>query len=117
MSSVLIADDDQLTSSLLQTLFELEGLEATCVAEAGEVIPAIEEQRPSVVLLDLYWGRKEGTALIREIRASPAIASTPVIVFSGEDKTQETLAAGADLFLTKPLDPTRLVEIVKEMAG
>jgi CheY-like chemotaxis protein len=117
LTSVLIADDDQLTSSLLQTLFELEGVDAVCVTEAGEVVSAIEQQRPSLVLLDFFWGRRESTPLIRQIRSSPAIAPTPIIVFSGDDKTQEALAAGADRFLVKPLDPTRLVEIVKEMAG
>jgi DNA-binding response OmpR family regulator len=117
LTDVLIADDDQLTSSLLQTLFELEGMEATCVIEAGEVVSAVEEQRPSLVLLDFFWGRRGSAPLIRQIRSSPGIASTPILVFSGEDKTREALAAGADRFLTKPFDPTMLVEIVKEMAG
>ena len=113
----MIVDDDRLTSSLLQTLFELEGFEVTCVAESGKVISSIEEQKPSVVLLDFHLGNTESTAFIRQIREVPGIASVPIIVFSGEDKAEETLAAGADRFLIKPFDPSGLVEIVKEMAG
>jgi DNA-binding response OmpR family regulator len=115
LKTLMIVDDDRLTSSLLQTLFELEDFAVTCVAESAMVIASIEEQEPSIVLLDFHLGNTESTAIIRQIRQVPAIARTPILVFSGEDKAEETLAAGADRFLIKPLNPTKLVEIVKQM--
>jgi two-component system phosphate regulon response regulator PhoB len=115
MTKILIADDNRLTIDLLQTLFELEGYDVICLNNSRSVVSTAEEQKPAIILLDFYLGGTESTRLIREIRQIPAIASTPIIVFSGAEKGAEVLAAGADRFLFKPFSPSELLEMIKTL--
>ena len=117
MIKLVIVDDDRLTSSLLQTLFELEGFDVICVAESNRVIPVVEREEPSAVLLDFHVGSTESTTLIRQMRGNPRLAGMSIVVFSGEDRSKETLAAGANRFVLKPFAPDSLVQIVREMAS
>lgn len=117
MTKILIVDDNHLTVDLLQTLFELEGYQVTCLRSGHSVISTTKELRPEVILLDFYLGGTESTELVREIRQTPEIASTPIVVFSGAEKEAEVLAAGADKFLFKPFPPSELLDIVQTLAN
>ena len=112
---VLVADDNILTTSLLQTLFEMEGFEVICVNDGRKVVSSIQEHEPAVVLMDYHLGGIEGTTLIPQVRDIPSVANVPIVVFSGADKAPEALAAGADRFVGKPFEPTELVELINEL--
>jgi CheY-like chemotaxis protein len=115
VTQILIVDDNQLTIELLQTLFELEGYQATCLRNGHSVISTAKELKPEIILLDFYLGGTESTELVREIRETPEIANIPIIVFSGAEKEAEVLAAGADRFLFKPFPPSELLEMVQTL--
>jgi len=112
---VLVADDNLLTTSLLQTLFEMEGFEVICVNDGPKVVSSIQEHEPDVILMDYHLGSIEGTTLIPQIRDIPKVAAVPIVVFSGADKAPEALAAGADRFVGKPFEPTELVDLISEL--
>lgn len=113
MTRILIVDDNLLTIELLQTLFELEGYQVTCLRNSQSVVSTAKELRPAVILLDFYLGGTESTGLVREIRQTPDIANTPIVVVSGAEKEAEVLAAGADRFLFKPFLPSELLAVVQ----
>jgi DNA-binding response OmpR family regulator len=115
VTKILIADDDQLTTVLLQTLFEMEGIRAVCVNDSRSVLSSIEAERPALVLLDYYLGGIESTALVRQIRDTPAIHDVPIVILSGADRAAETLDAGADRFLGKPFEPDKLLAIINDL--
>jgi CheY-like chemotaxis protein len=76
------------------------------------------EHAPDVVLLDLHLPDVHGRDVLRELRADPRTAHTPVVIISA-DATPRTVDAllgeGADAFLTKPLDVRAFLSTVEEM--
>lgn len=117
MAQVLIVDDNLLTIELLQTLFELEGYQVTCLRSGQDVISTAQELKPKIILLDFYLGGIESTGLVREIRQTADIADIPIVVLSGAEKEAEVLAAGADKFLFKPFPPSELLAIVQTLTN
>lgn len=72
----------------------------------AQALRDITATRPDLVIMDLNVGSDSGVAAIEEIRRSQTIASTPVILVSGETEREESwaVAAGADAYLSKPFD-------------
>jgi DNA-binding response OmpR family regulator len=104
----MIVDDDATTTSLLQTLLELDGYEVIVVALGNDVIPKAESDPPDLILMDYHLNDIHGVEILKAIRAHAQFANLPVIMASGMDKSDEVLAAGANHFLTKPFEPADL---------
>jgi CheY-like chemotaxis protein len=113
---VLIADDDSALRAVLRTLLELEGL--TC-AEAGDGWEAVEVARshpPRCVLLDLGMPGLDGFAVARWLRADPRTRGAHVHCLTGHVDPLSRLQAaqaGCELFLTKPVEPSALLQAVR----
>jgi CheY-like chemotaxis protein len=89
-------------------------LEATDGAQAWAMV---QENKPSLVLLDVQMPGLSGLEVLRLIKADPALKKTRVILLTS--KAQETdietgLLAGADFYLTKPFSPLDLLSRVEE---
>ena len=110
---ILIVDDDPMTCRLLETIFKMEGFNAISITVAGRVIPILEEETPSLVIIDYHLAGEEGVELIRPIRENRTTANTPVIMTSAIDRTKESLEAGAEGFIIKPFDMDKIVEQVR----
>ncbi len=111
MPTVLVVEDDLHIAAALRELFALEGL-AVVIAPDGAA--ALEQLRrdPScdAVLLDMHMPVMDGRAFLAARRQDPALASIPVVVFSGQDT-----ALDGDVFekLYKPADPDDIVAAVR----
>ena len=71
--------------------------------------------RPDLILLDLGMPRKEGHAVLTEIKRDPALSCIPVIVFTSSDTESDVLKAyelGASCYVKKPSDLTKFNEVV-----
>jgi PAS domain S-box-containing protein len=108
---ILAADDNADMRAYLRRL-----LEPHCVVEAvpdGEAaLAAMRARRPDLVLADVMMPGLDGFALLRAIRADPALADIPVIMLSaraGEESRVEGLEAGADDYLVKPFSARELI--------
>lgn len=69
--------------------------------------------RPAIIILDLNLPRKDGREVLKEIKSDPALALTPVIIFSGSDAPQDIstcYALCANCYIVKPRDLYRLTE-------
>lgn len=109
MAKVLLADDDFTMVSLLKTLLGMEGYQVTTLWDKkGDILDNIREEKPDILLIDIYLGDRNGIEVVRQIRQTPDLASLRVIMASGIDKTEECMAAGADSFLLKPYMPEEL---------
>ena len=72
--------------------------------------------KPAIILLDLNLPRKDGRAVLAEIKSDSSLASIPVIVFSGSDAPQDISACyalHANSYIVKPRDLTGLTETVE----
>jgi diguanylate cyclase (GGDEF)-like protein len=85
-----------------------------------QVIPIMIENKPELVILDMYLPGCNGAEVARLIRQEDAFVGIPIIFLSAEQERSKQLRAiesGGDDFLTKPVDPHRLVHLVRTRAG
>jgi two-component system chemotaxis response regulator CheY len=116
---ILIVDDDPLIRKLITTT--LEDVAGFRLREAGDGLQALEaaaQDPPRIVFLDYDMPQLNGIETCRRLRSDPATADATIIMLTGmSDKPAEAraVAAGADLFLTKPFSPLRLLRLVDDL--
>ena len=112
MSTILIVDDDRTFSTLLKTVFELEGHQAVTASDQAGVIPAARQANPDLILMDVHISDGDTLDVLQELRADKTLKSIPIVMTSGMDRSAECLAGGADKFVFKPFRPYKLLEII-----
>lgn len=112
MNTVLVVDDDPVFSRLLRTVLELEGYQVAAVTCREDVVPAVHQARPALVLMDVHVSRGDTLGVLRELRADETLKTMPVVMTSGMDRSDECLAAGADAFLLKPFRPSEALTVI-----
>jgi signal transduction histidine kinase len=112
---VLFADDNpevrDYVSGLLAPWFQVEA-----AANGLEALEACRTRRPDLLLCDVMMPGLDGFAVLRALRADPALRTIPVILLSaraGEDSRVEGLQGGADDYLVKPFSARELVARVR----
>jgi CheY-like chemotaxis protein len=114
MLKILLADDDYTMVALLKTLLKMEGYQvATLLDKPGDILENLRQEKPDVLLIDIYLGDRNGLDVVRQIRQMPDLKGLRIIMASGIDKTEECLAAGADFFLLKPYMPNELFDLLR----
>jgi len=112
MSTILIVDDDKTFSTLLKTVFELEGHQAVTVNDQAGVIPAARQAMPALILMDVHVADGDTLDVLQKLRTDKVLRSIPVVMTSGMDRSTECLVAGADKFIFKPFRPSELLEMI-----
>ena len=114
--SVLIVEDDPDVSKILQTLLESQGgYSVTTAADGINALMVVGRERPDLMILDIKIPGVDGIEVCRQIKADPK-GKTAIIAISGQpDSSAKALAAGADAFVSKPLDPEGLLVQVKKL--
>lgn len=111
---VLIVEDDEANSEVLQLVLEMGGHTVIAAASAREALEQAEAGRPDVVLLDLGLPDMDG----REISAALRVTNSPaprLIITSGTPvDAAEAAQLGADAVLEKPFDPDRLLAVIEQ---
>lgn len=115
MAKVMIVDDDQTTTSLLETLLELDGFEISTVSRGGDVIARAETFLPDIFLMDYHLNDMHGVDVLRDIRKHEVLHAIPVVIASGMDVEIEVMDAGANKFLVKPFEPAELPTLFNEL--
>lgn len=114
--TVLCVEDDPTSRLLVERVVARRPRMTLATAATGEEGLALAfENPPDVVLLDLRLPDLPGDEVLRRLKGRPETAASCVIVLSAEAhalRRDELLAAGADDYLTKPIDVTRLLEIL-----
>jgi len=109
MNRVLIIDDDERHSALLQRYFERFGIELLCAGSAEEGLAMIDRENPDLLLLDVMLPGKDGFEICREVRRHSEL---PVIMLTARDDVIDRVSGlelGADDYITKPFEPRELV--------
>jgi two-component system, cell cycle sensor histidine kinase and response regulator CckA len=110
-SIVLIVDDEPKGRELLEDLLRPQGYELAFAGDGAEALAKAAEIMPDVILLDVMMPGMDGYEVCKSLRANPLLAEVPVLMLTALDDRDSRLyglEAGADEFLTKPIDRTEL---------
>ena len=111
---VLVVDDDDMIRRLLRTVLEADEFEVVEAPDGDAALAAVEDLKPTVVVLDVMMPGLDGVEVCRRIDHRVA----KVVMLTARDDPeleQAALAAGADAFLTKPFSSVELLDLVERL--
>lgn len=119
LPTVLIVEDNpDLLDLLLMALPRLGPFRAVGVSDGIAGLERFYEVRPQCVIIDVKMPGLDGYQLVRALRGDPETADTPLIILTALAQQKEQfagLAAGADLYLVKPVTPQDLVAAIHQV--
>lgn len=113
---ILLVEDDTDILAFNKRLLTAEGFDVKTATDGNEASSLLASTLPDLVITDLMMPHKSGNELLQEIRRNELTAHIPVIILSARgsmDTKTETLASGAQAFLSKPFSPAELKALVR----
>jgi two-component system, sensor histidine kinase RpfC len=116
-----VADDNPTNREVLARILERAGHTATLVSDGERALDALETSHFDAALIDRNMPRLSGVETVQAIRLTTgARERLPVVILSADvtpDAKRESLEAGADAFLAKPIEAARLLEQLQTLCG
>lgn len=111
---ILVADDDPAILEVITLILEDAGYEVTPAAN-GETVENVHGVLPDLILLDIWMSGMDGRDVCRHLRAKKKTQHIPIIMISAnKDAGSTALEAGANAFVAKPFDMSRLLSTVEK---
>jgi CheY-like chemotaxis protein len=116
-----VVDDEQDARELVMTVLAGHGAVVTTAASAAVAISALEQEVPDVLLSDIGMPGEDGYSLITRLRTRPRSrgGATPAACLTGYtnlDDRRRALAAGFNMHLSKPIEPSELIAVVSSLS-
>lgn len=111
---VLLAEDDITMVSLLKTLLKMEGYEVVALQADEDIVSAVKNEKPDLLLMDVYLNNQSGLDVLEELRGSADTSAVRIVMSSGASVKEECLRRGANGFLAKPYMPDDLINMLRQ---
>ncbi|HZO39358.1 MAG TPA: response regulator [Methylomirabilota bacterium] len=115
---VLIADDNAANVRILRTRLAADGYEVVTAGDGEQALAVAHEAEPDLILLDIMMPKVDGIEVCRRLKARPNPSFVPIILVTAMTDAKDIVAgleAGADEYLTKPVDHAALAARVRSM--
>src|SRR3954463_7617442 len=115
---ILIVDDHEDNIELLRARLEARGYRIDTAMDGEQALSRVAERAPDLILLDVMMPRIDGFEVVRRLKADRSLPFIPIILQTALDSTEhkvEGLDAGADDYITKPINFAELEARVKSM--
>lgn len=113
---VLVVDDNRITTKLLRRYLEANGYEAAEAYDGVDCLEKTAQRAPDAIVLDVMMPRLDGYETVRKLRDDKDLHRTPVVIVTALNDVANQLKAieaGADDFLSKPIEEKLLIAKVK----
>jgi CheY-like chemotaxis protein len=117
---ILIVDDDELVLIALAELLRPQGYEVHTVSSGSQALQELGVDGYDLLILDIIMPEMDGFELCRRIRKREKYKETPIVFLtakSREEDRRQGMEAGANLFLSKPIAPEKLIELISDALG
>ena len=117
---ILLIDDDELVLISVKSLLESEGYAVTTASSGAEALQTAGGEAFDVFLLDIIMPGMSGLEVCRSLRAMERYNKTAIIMLTAKSTEADRgrgLGAGATHFLTKPISPDALLEVIRASIG
>jgi len=120
---LLVVDDDPDILDAITTILGTQPYTIDTASDGVECVDKVRQDIPDLIILDLLMPKKDGFAVVRELRENPRYAKIPILILTSvrEDASRrryelETgLAMDVQDYVEKPISPTDLLDRVKEL--
>lgn len=118
MAKILAVDDMVDIVRLVQINLQRQGHQVITAHDGEEAVRKVREELPDLVICDVMMPKKDGFAVLQELRAEEMTQGIPFILLTVKAQDAdlwEGYETGADAYLTKPFNPTELIETVERV--
>ena len=115
---ILVVEDSTTVLEVVKYYLELEGFDVLVASDGEAGIEVARREHPDAIVSDVEMPRMDGRALVRALREDDSTKGLPVMLLTSltdVDAETEGLAAGADDYLSKPVEPRRLAARVRAL--
>jgi DNA-binding response OmpR family regulator len=117
---ILVVDDNRITTKLLRRYLEANGYEASESYDGVDCLEKVEERHPDAIVLDVMMPRLDGYETVKRLKAQDATNHIPVVIVTALNDVAnqiKSIEAGADDFLSKPIEEKLLVAKVRLLSS
>ncbi|MDD4928665.1 MAG: response regulator [Gallionella sp.] len=116
--TILVVDDDEINRRLLLSLLDAAGYAVRTASGGQEALTAVSGQQPDLILLDVRMPDMDGFEVTRRLKSNARSASIPIVLLTAledHESRLKGLEAGAEEFLTRPVDRAELQVRIKNL--
>jgi DNA-binding response OmpR family regulator len=117
---ILIVDDDELVLMALRELLKSQNYEVLTFSRGSEALKKIDQEALDLMILDIVMPEMDGFELCKKIREKEHGRETPILFLSAKNQEEDQkrgLEVGANLFISKPISPQRLLALIADIIG
>lgn len=117
---ILVVDDDEMVLMALDELLKPEGYDVQTVGSGKEALKKLEQGPFDLIMLDVIMPEMDGFELCKRIREKEEYREIPVVFLTAKSREEDRvrgLEVGANLFLSKPISPDKLLGIISSTLG
>jgi CheY-like chemotaxis protein len=117
-ATILVVEDDPVSRKLIRTILTGRGYRLQEAEDLDQARDFLAHTVPELVLLDMRLKGRDGLELVHHIRATPLLRDVPIAAVTASAMPADedrAIAAGIDLYLSKPIDTRRLPQLVDEL--
>ncbi len=118
MPRILIADDQPDLLAILSSRFRALGFDVLEARNGAEAMELARDETPDVISLDVMMPELNGFQICRDLKGDPELGVIPIVLLTAKSSEADRFwgsEVGADLYLTKPIDPGTVVLHVQEL--
>lgn len=117
-ATIMVVDDALTNRELIRSTLEPFGIEVALASSVAEALTALRRSLPDLILSDMHMREDDGLDFLRIVKADPQWSAIPFVFISSSDWTEEerarALKVGPTCFLSRPIEPQRLIDEVNK---